>query len=238
MADKTINIDGVEVAFFKSSKAKNINISIKPRQGVRVSVPRWISFKNAERFAYQKIGWMKKHLSKMKTLENKTTIFNLDTQFSTKKHQLVIIKKDISIYKTIIKDGLIKVLIPISIQVSSKECQDYIRGAIEHAWRKEAKELLTKRTAELAQTHGFEYAKISIRNSKTRWGSCSYNNNINLSLHLMMLPDDLIDYVILHELVHTKEKNHGIYFWKLLNDVLGNAKILDKQMKEYRIGIY
>ena len=48
MADKTINIDGVEVAFFKSSKAKNINISIKPRQGVRVSVPRWISFKNAE----------------------------------------------------------------------------------------------------------------------------------------------------------------------------------------------
>ena len=53
-----------------------------------------------------------------------------------------------------------------------------------------------------------------------------------------MLPNDLIDYVILHELVHTKEKNHGIYFWKLLNDVLGNAKILDKQMKEYRIGIY
>ena len=65
MADKITNLDGVEVTFFKSSKAKNINISIKPNRVVRVSVPKFVSFKNAERFAYQKIGWMKKHLSKL-----------------------------------------------------------------------------------------------------------------------------------------------------------------------------
>ena len=238
MADKIINLDGVDVTFFKSSKAKNINISIKANKGVRVSVPRFVSFKNAERFAYQKIGWMKKHLSKMQSLENKTNIFNLDTQFSTKQHQLLIIKKDISICKTIIKNGLLKVLVPVSVQVSSNECQAYIRQAIEHTWRKEAKELLPTRTAELAQIHGFEYAKVSIRNSKTRWGSCSYNNNINLSLHLMMLPDHLIDYVILHELAHTKVKNHGIHFWNLLDKVSGNAKLLDKEVKQYRIGVY
>lgn len=238
MADKIINLDGVEVTFFKSSKAKNINISIKPNRGVRVSVPRFVSFKNAERFAHQKMDWMKKHLSKMQTLENKATVFNMDTKFSTKQHQLHIIKKDISSCKTIIKNGLLKVLVPISAQVSSNECQAYIRQAIEHTWRKEAKELLPKRTAELAQIHGFKFNKVSIRNSKTRWGSCSYNNNINLSLHLMMLPDHLIDYVILHELAHTKEKNHGIHFWKLLDNVTGNAKGLDKEVKQYRIGVY
>lgn len=238
MADKTINLDGVDVTFFKSSKAKNINISIKPSSGVRVSVPRFVSFKNAERFAYQKIGWMKKHLSKLKLLENNTTIFNLDTQFSTKQHQLLILKKDVSVCKTIIRDGLLKVLIPTTTQLSSTECQAYIRQAIEHTWRKEAKELLPTRTAELAQIHGFNYAKVAIRNSKTRWGSCSFNNNINLSLHLMMLTDHLIDYVILHELAHTKEKNHGIHFWKLLDEVSGNAKGLDKEVKQYRIGVY
>ena len=238
MADKIINLDGLEVAFFKSNKAKNINISIRPNRGVRVSVPRFVSFKNAERFAYQKMDWMKKHLSKMKTLENKTTIFNLDTKFSTKKHQLLIVKKNVSSCKTIIKNSLLKVLVPVNVQVSSNECQAYIRQAIEHTWRKEAKELLPIRTAELAQNYGFEFAKVSIRNSKTRWGSCSYNNNINLSLHLMMLPDYLIDYVILHELAHTKEKNHGIHFWKLLDEVSGNAKGLDKEVKQYRIGLY
>ena len=100
------------------------------------------------------------------------------------------------------------------------------------------KELLPTRIAELAQIHGFKYAKVSIRNSKTRWGSCSFNNNINLSLHLMMLPNHLIDYVILHELAHTKEKNHGIHFWKLLDEVSANAKGLDKEVKQYRIGVY
>ena len=54
----------------------------------------------------------------------------------------------------------------------------------------------------------------------------------------MMLPDLLIDYVILHELTHTKVKNHGIHFWKLLDKVSGNAKLLDKEVKQYRIGVY
>jgi predicted metal-dependent hydrolase len=53
-----------------------------------------------------------------------------------------------------------------------------------------------------------------------------------------MLTDHLIDYVILHELAHTKEKNHGIHFWKLLDEVSGNAKGLDKEVKQYRIGVY
>ena len=238
MVDKIINLDGVEVTFFKSSKAKNINISIKPHRGVRVSVPRFVSFKNAERFAYQKIGWMKKHLSKMQTLENKATVFNMDTKFSTKQHSLQIEKKAITDYKATIQSGVIKVIIPNEFHISSIESQNFIKQAIEKTWRKEAKELLTKRTAELAQTHGFKYAKVSIRNSKTRWGSCSYNNNINLSLHLMMLPDHLIDYVILHELAHTKEKNHGVHFWNLLDKVSGNAKLLDKEVKQYRIGVY
>ena len=238
MADKIINLDGVKVTFFKSSKAKNINISIKPNRGVRVSVPRFVSFKNAERFAHQKIGWMKKHLSKMQTLENKATVFNMDTEFYTKQHSLLIEKKAVNDYKTTIQSGVIKVTIPNEFHISSIESQNFIKQAIEKTWRKEAKELLTKRTAELAQIHGFKFNKVSIRNSKTRWGSCSYNNNINLSLHLMMLPDHLIDYVILHELAHTKEKNHGIHFWKLLDNLTGNAKGLDKEVKQYRIGVY
>ena len=108
----------------------------------------------------------------------------------------------------------------------------------ERAWRKEAKEYLPKRVEELASKNKFDYKKVAVKNSKTRWGSCSFDNSINLSLHLMRLPDHLVDYVILHELVHTKIKNHSRDFWQLLDIVSGNAKKLDREVKDCRIQIY
>ena len=110
--------------------------------------------------------------------------------------------------------------------------------AIEETLRKEAKDYLPQRVKELAEKNSFRFKKVSVRNSKTRWGSCSYENNINLNIHLMRLQDHLIDYVILHELVHTKIKNHSRDFWNMLDLVTGNAKNLDKELKNYRTKIY
>jgi hypothetical protein len=104
--------------------------------------------------------------------------------------------------------------------------------------RKEAKDHLPLRVEALAAKHNFTYKNVAIKNSKTRWGSCSFDNNINLSLHLMRLPDHLVDYVILHELVHTKIKNHSSDFWQLLDIVSGDAKKLDREVKGYSIPIY
>ena len=103
------------------------------------------------------------------------------------------------------------------------------------ALRKEAKKILPVRLEELAKKHGFKYGKVAIRNAKTRWGSCSYRNNINLNLHLARLDDDLIDYVILHELCHTIEKNHSARFWALLHKHLPNATELRKRLKATRL---
>lgn len=109
------------------------------------------------------------------------------------------------------------------------------RKAAELLLRQRALEYLPGRTAELAKLHGFSYRRISIRGSRTRWGSCSAVNNINLSIHLMQLPYHLIDYVILHELVHTIHKNHSPVFWQLLNQHTGNAKALAREVRKYRI---
>lgn len=103
--------------------------------------------------------------------------------------------------------------------------------------RKRAHEYLPRRTAELAREHGFSYRRVSLRRSRTRWGSCSPVNNINLSIFLMQLPEHLIDYVILHELVHTVHKNHSALFWELLDRHTGNAKALAKEMGRYRISL-
>jgi predicted metal-dependent hydrolase len=89
---------------------------------------------------------------------------------------------------------------------------------------------------EMAKIHNFKYNKVSIRNQKTKWGSCSAKNNISLNINLVRLPDQLRDYVILHELVHTRIKNHSKKFWSELDKTVGgSAKELAKKLRKYRL---
>ncbi len=101
-----------------------------------------------------------------------------------------------------------------------------------------AKIFLRQRLAQLAMSHGFEYNRVFIRNQKTRWGSCSHVNNINLNINLVRLSSDLIDYVILHELVHTKVKNHSKRFWKELNKYVGDSKAIDKKLRNVNLPLH
>ena len=96
-----------------------------------------------------------------------------------------------------------------------------------------AREVLCRRLAELATEHDFEYAKVSIRKQKTRWGSCSSQNNISLNQNLLHLTDELIDYVLLHELTHTRVKNHSPSFWNELEKVCPDAKEKRRLLKTY-----
>jgi len=96
-----------------------------------------------------------------------------------------------------------------------------------------AKIQLASRLAELAEQHGFSYNKVTFRQQKTRWGSCSAKNNISLNLRLASLPDELSDYVILHELVHVRIKNHGAQFWKELQRLMPDAQKRALSLKQY-----
>ena len=96
---------------------------------------------------------------------------------------------------------------------------------------------ITQRLNYMADKYGFSYNRLSIRNQKTRWGSCSEKNNINLNINLARLTQELMDYVILHELVHLKIKNHSKQFWSELDKYVGNAKELDKMLGKHRLGL-
>ena len=101
--------------------------------------------------------------------------------------------------------------------------------------RAEARKKLVNRLNELSKQHGFNYNKVFLRNQKTRWGSCSAKNNINLNMKLMRLPDEMIDYVLLHELLHTRIKNHTNGFWTELNKLVEDAKGMSKKLNEYKV---
>lgn len=95
-----------------------------------------------------------------------------------------------------------------------------------------AKSYLFKRTKEIAKLYNFNFNNLKITSAHTSWGSCTAKNNINFSYKLILCPKDIIDYIIVHELCHTKIKNHSVSFYNLVKSVLPNYKEANKWLKQ------
>ncbi len=95
-----------------------------------------------------------------------------------------------------------------------------------------ARSYLSAKLEHLASASGLNYRRLTIRAQKTRWGSCSVQKNINLNYRLLFLDTALVDYVLLHELVHTLHMNHSKAFWQSLENLMPDARILDKQLNQ------
>ena len=174
-----ILIEGIGSVFLEvSRKARNISISVRYPNKVRVAVPLGVSFEEAEKVVFSKKSWIKKNIDKF------SNQISLDKELQ-------------------------------SIDLSL------------------AKKRLVQRLQYLADLHGFSYNKVTIRKQRTRWGSCSSNNDISLNIKLACLPQFLADYVMLHELVHTEVKDHSAYFWKFLDRYVDSSKKVDKALKRY-----
>ena len=141
------------------------------------------------------------------------------------------------------RDFAIKNIVDIKSAIKNIEQKKYFYKGIEYKTRddlikilrKDAKEYLPKRLEELAQNFGYKYKSVALKLMKTRWGSCSYKNNINLNISLMTLEKELIDYVLLHELVHTVEKNHGSGFYSRLLMHMGDARLRQRILKSRKV---
>ena len=117
-----------------------------------------------------------------------------------------------------------------------EENNETASGVFDDIDKSKAKRRLTRRLKYLAGQQGFTYNRVFIRNQKSRWGSCSSKNNISLNMKIVRLPEELIDYVILHELAHTRIKNHSHDFWSMMNKLVGDGKAKAAVLREFGIG--
>ncbi|MDD2196926.1 MAG: SprT family zinc-dependent metalloprotease [Bacteroidales bacterium] len=218
----------------RNRKARKLSISIKPSGEVRVTVPGLLPLSYAKTFVEAKQDWITSKLNELSVLNQQRII---SSGYKTREHELQFKATSASDIKVNFEEQYINVTHPEGIDTESEYLQNIAKEAIVEAYRKEAKAILPNRVSELAQKHNFKYNTLRIKNITSRWGSCSSVNNINLSLYLMKLPDELIDYIILHELAHTVHKNHGPNFWNLLDKLTGDAKMLSKRVKKYRTDI-
>lgn len=133
-----------------------------------------------------------------------------------------------------LKEGQLLVFIPTALDMQNKRVQETLKDLFRQVLRHEANRVLPQKVDYWAKKFNLSYNQVKINKSVSRWGSCSSGKNINLSFYLMLLPERMIDYVILHELAHTLEMNHGAQFWELLSNYCGeDARAIGRVVRRF-----
>ena len=198
-----------EVSYVRSNRAKNLSIRISQHGNIRVTMPRFVSQNRAERFFLSKQQWVLRRL-------NDLTIRDCGKSMP-------------------VNGGTIQVR-GLEFPVRMSKGDENVEDAIWRVLRREALNYLPERVMKLSEVHGFNISGLKIRRMKTRWGSCTKRGSINLNSWLMMIPEYLSDYVILHELVHTRVPNHGERFWQELDGVTGGrSRQFRKELRKHQI---
>ncbi len=234
--DKYYQVEPVgPVLIKKNSRSRRIRLRVSPDGKVQISMPSSGSEQKALDFVRAKSDWI---LKQQQDIKAGLTIFTSETCFKTKFHLLKIIRVEHPKVSAMVGNGLVQINIPQKYDDQHTAIQQFIRRVIVQVMRQEARVYLPQRVSELAKICNLPVENVYVKHVKSRWGSCSSVNNINLNLHLMRLPDRLIDYVLFHELAHIREKNHGPQFWHLLEQICPGARKLDRELKKYHVDIF
>jgi len=116
--------------------------------------------------------------------------------------------------------------------ISLPEGKKAIKKTIQEFYKRKAEEVIHDRLQFFNEHYGLKYNRVTFRNQKTRWGSCSSAKNLNFNWRLIMAPIEVIDYVIVHELCHLRYMNHSAAFWNLVGEQIPQYKALRKWLRE------
>ncbi len=224
-----------EINFVKHSRATKMKIIVRPTKSIRVTLPNNSTYKDAENFVSANMDWLEKTVLKMKKIKSNRHVYDEKDIIETKFYKIKFSRHLSTKVRITENKYFIEIFTPLEADFKSDFHQNEIKNIMSQVYRREAKKYIPVRLDFLAKEHHFKYLNVKITSAKTRWGSCSYKDNINISLFIMKLPNYLIDYILLHELCHTIEKNHGVGFWNLMEKVSPNSKELRQELRNYRI---
>ena len=216
------------ISVYKRKGTKQLSIRFSGNQ-LKVTQPAWMPYQTGLSFAMTQKKWILAHVPTQQTIEFR------DGNRYGKEHILRIIPSTET--RTRITRNEILIYCPTKNTSLPKEFIPIAKKAIYRALKKEAADLLDKRLAMHANNHHFSYKNISFKSMKSRWGSCNSNREITLNIYLLMLPWELIDYVIFHELSHTLHLNHSAAFWEQVSRHIPNYKLLRKELKQNQAAV-
>jgi predicted metal-dependent hydrolase len=208
------------------SKRKTLALQVNSDATLTVRIPYGVSMRYAERFIESKKDWIEKKQAQFRTIaakhKPKQFIAGEEFLFAGRAYPLEVVPGN-SAKIAITAEG--------KLQITQK-CLEAPKHYIGWFYKQYAKRYLTVRTQEIADMFGYKYRSVKITSAKTRWGSCSVRGSINFSWRLVMMPEEMIDYVVVHELVHLEIRDHSARFYAKLSELMPDHKRREKWLKE------
>lgn len=227
MAIKHYEVDGIgKIRVQKRRGSKSMRLRISNDGVVTVGVPFWVPYKTALDYAKRQKDWILKHRPAKKILTN--------NQLIGRHHTLKITSGDSTSIRVSVGAESIVVTKPKGHDESHEQVQKAaVRGA-RKALRQQST-FLSDRLFYLADMHGYKFKSHDFKFMKSKWGSCNNEKHITLNYRLLDLPNHLVDYVLIHELVHLNHMNHGEDYWDELSLIIPQHKQLRKEMQAIRL---
>lgn len=228
MATKQVDIPDLGIVhLYKRRDVRSIRLSLSHDGQIRVSLPYWVPYATGTAFVRSKAEWIKSRQTTSAALQQGGRV--------GKAHRLAFVPEQgrTVLATRITSSGEVRVFHPAELAHTEPAVQNAAKRASIRALKQQAEKLLPTRLKALAQQHGFQYNKVAVKQLKSRWGSCSSDKDIALNIYLMQLPWHLIDYVLLHELVHTRIMAHGSPFWAEMDKYIPNLRTVRKEMKTH-----
>lgn len=212
-----------------SQRAKSVRLKICRINGLQMVVPRRFNTKRIPDILHKNQKWILRnwhHIADNQSHHKTSLPQELDLLFLNEKWQ-------IQYYPQEIKDVKIKTQENNMIKISGK-IQDItlVITALKKWLKRKAKEYLIAELNKISQITQLTYTSASIRDTHTRWGSCSAKKRISLNFKLLFLPSELVEYILIHELCHTIHLNHSIHFWRLVGNFCPNHTEARKKLKQ------
>ena len=217
-----------EIKIRKNKLARSVKLSVGVDGSLRASIPYY-----SPEFAVRRlVNGDRDEIRKMLATHNAKNSYQ-DGDLIGKTHTLFLRKFSGEEIKISNEGNQILVQIPQELAFENPLVQSEIRKTVSKILRKQAKAYLPRRIDFLAEKYGFSFEKLGFSHTGTRWGSCSSSGTISLNIALMNLPHHLIDYVIIHELCHTRQMNHSSKFWQEVEKYCPDYKKYVQEIKQF-----
>lgn len=215
------------IAYLRSPNSRMVRLRVTEYGAVRASLPKRAPLYLVSELLNASRDDIRKLIAEQ---QSKRTIYT-DGMTIGSAHKLVLKFADIAEPSRKYSGQQIEITLPRTYDLLAPETQNYISAQIKRALRREATAYLPRRLNYLADLYGFSYERERFGNQRGRWGSCSSTGTISLNVALMNLPLELIDYVLVHELAHTKQMNHSTDFWAIVENCMPDYKVHRKILK-------
>jgi predicted metal-dependent hydrolase len=213
---RSVEIGGqrVDYALRVSAKARRLRMVIRAGSGLEVVVPRGMPLRAHEAFLQDKATWIIQTLDRLREARPAPEAAPLSdgSRLRYAGRELTLRLRDgtrIGHYRAALHQDELRLGVPALEQ-------PVIRRALEHWYRRQAETVFAERIALHNRAYQFRFGRVSVKAQKTRWGSCSKQGNLNFNWRLLLAPLPVLDYVVVHELCHLREMNHGSKFWQLV----------------------